>query len=81
MPWEVYEAHRGREWEEREKERGREREREREDTEAAGLCVQMCRSAAGRREARSMLAGGSRHREDPRNERTGPTPLCSDRVR
>lgn len=36
----------------------REGARKREDTqseEAAGLCVQMCRSGAGRRETRSML--------------------------
>lgn len=57
--------------------------RERGDTpseEAAGLCVQMCRSAAGRRETRSMLTGRSRLREDLRNERTGPRPFCSDCV-
>lgn len=43
-------------------------------------CVQMCRSAAGRRQSKSMLTGRSRHREDLRNERTGPRPFCTDRV-
>lgn len=69
---------------ERRSEGGREGGWEREDTqseEAAGLCVlQMCRSAARRREPRSMFTGRSRHREDLRNERTGPRPLCSDCV-